>query len=299
MAEQNNRIGTLMFCMAMFIFAAQDGISRHLGSHYNVFSIVMLRYWVFAAFGVWLLLRAHGSIRPAFATPHPVRQAIRGLLLAVQICIMQLAFVTLGLIESHAVFVTAPLIVAALSGPLLGEKVGWRRWTAIGVGCVGVLVVLKPGAGVFSLWSLVPLLGAFLYALYGLLTRYVGRADSSAISFFWMGMMGALAMTVPGLWLWQPMTPVDSFWMATLCCTGIIGHWLLIRSYEITEASAVQPFAYLQLVFIAFFGITIFGEALRWNVALGALIVVAAGLFTFWRQQIRARAELSRPTIPT
>jgi drug/metabolite transporter (DMT)-like permease len=87
--------------------------------------------------------------------------------------------------------------------------------------------------------------------------------------------------------------------MATLCCTGIIGHWLLIRSYEITEASAVQPFAYLQLVFIAFFGITIFGEALRWNVALGALIVVAAGLFTFWRQQIRARAELSRPTIPT
>jgi drug/metabolite transporter (DMT)-like permease len=148
MAEQNNRIGILMFCMAMFIFAAQDGISRHLGSHYNVFSIVMLRYWVFAAFGVWLLLRAHGSIRPAFATPHPVRQAIRGLLLAVQICIMQLAFVTLGLIESHAVFVTAPLIVAALSGPLLGEKVGWRRWTAIGVGCVGVLVVLKPGAGV-------------------------------------------------------------------------------------------------------------------------------------------------------
>jgi drug/metabolite transporter (DMT)-like permease len=73
-----------------------------------------------------------------------------------------------------------------------------------------------------------------------------------------------------------------------LCCTGIIGHWLLIRCYEIAEASAVQPFAYLQLVFIAIFGITIFGETLRWNVALGAVIVVAAGLFTLWRQRVRA-----------
>lgn len=291
MVEQNNRRGTLLICLAVFIFAAQDGISRHLGTHYNVFSIVMLRYWAFLAFGLWLVRRAHGHVGAALATPYPMRQLMRGLLMAGQICVMQIAFVTLGLIESHAVFTTAPLMVAALSGPLLGEKVGWRRWSAIGIGCIGVLVVLKPGAGVFSLWSLVPLFGAFLYALYGILTRYVGRADTSAISFLWMGVIGAMTLTLPGLWLWQPMTQVDSLWMATLCCTGIAGHWLLIRCYEIAEVSAVQPFAYLQLVFIAIFGITIFGEVLRWNVALGALIVVGAGLFTLWRQQVRARAE--------
>lgn len=294
MAEQNTRLGTLMFCAAMLVFAAQDGISRHLGAHYNVFSIVMLRYWAFAAFGLWLVKRSHGTVRAALATPYPVRQLLRGVLMAAQICVMQLAFVKLGLIESHAVFTTAPLMVAALSGPLLGEKVGWRRWAAIGVGCIGVLVVLKPGAGVFSLWSMVPLLGALLYALYGLLTRFVGQADTSAISFFWMGAVGMVVLTVPGIWLWTPMSPADSLWMATLCCTGIIGHWLLIRCYEIAEASAVQPFAYMQLVFIAIFGITIFGEALRWNVALGALIVVGAGLFTLWRQQVRARAEANR-----
>lgn len=298
MAEQNNRKGTLLFCAAMLVFAAQDGISRHLGSHYNVFSIVMLRYWIFAAFGAWLVYRVQGSVRPAFATPYRARQMVRGLLLAAQICVMQLAFVKLGLIESHAVFTTAPLMVAALSGPILGEKVGWRRWAAIGVGCIGVLVILKPGAGVFSLWSLVPLLGAFLYALYGLLTRYVGRADSSAISFFWMGIVGAVVLTIPGLWLWTPMTSADSLWMATLCCTGVIGHWLLIRCYEIAEASAIQPFAYLQLVFIAVFGITIFGEVLRWNVALGALIVVVAGLFTLWRQQVRAKST-ARSIVPS
>jgi drug/metabolite transporter (DMT)-like permease len=79
--------------------------------------------------------------------------------------------------------------------------------------------------------------------------------------------------------------------MAVLCCSGILGHYLLIRCYEVAEASAVQPFAYLQLVFISIFGITIFDEVLRWNVALGALIVVGAGLFAWWRQRVRARAE--------
>lgn len=290
MVEQNNRKGTVFLMSAMLVFAAQDGISRHLGSTYNVFSIVMLRYWLFAAFGIWLMLRAHRGIAPALSSPFKAMHVGRGLLLVAQICIMQLAFVRLGLIESHAVFTTSPLMVAALSGPILGEKVGWRRWAAIGVGCLGVLVILKPGAGVFSLWSLVPLLGAFLYALYGLLTRYVGRADSSPVSFFWMGAIGAVTLTLPGLWFWTPMTPGDSIWMATLCCTGILGHYLLIRCYEVAEASAVQPFAYLQLVFISIFGITIFGEVLRWNVAAGALIVVAAGLFTLWRQRVRARA---------
>ncbi len=298
MAEQNNRKGTLFLIAAMLVFAGQDGISGHLGRSYNVFSIVMLRYWIFVAFGIWLMQRAYGGIAPALASTFKTLQIARGLLLVAEICVMQLAFVKLGLIETHAVFTTSPLMVAALSGPVLGEKVGWRRWAAIGVGCLGVLVILKPGSGVFSLWSLVPLLGAFLYALYGLLTRYVGRADSSPISFFWMGLVGLVALTVPGIWFWKPMTQVDYVWMATLCCTGILGHYLLIRCYEVAEASAVQPFAYLQLVFISIFGITIFGEVLRWNVAMGAGIVVSAGLFTLWRQRVRARAAATGPSTP-
>lgn len=280
---------------AVLVFSAQDGISRHLGSHYSVFSIVMLRYWAFALFGLWLVGRTHGSWRVALATPFRFQQVLRGLILAAEICVMQVAFVKLGLIETHAIFTTAPLMVAALSGPFLGEKVGWRRWTAICVGCLGMMIILQPGAGVFSPLSLIALLGAFLYALYGLATRFVGRADSSAISFFWMGAVGAAAMTAPGLWLWQPMTAGDSGWMLVLSCSGILGHWLLIRSYEVGEASAVQPLGYLQLVFISIFGITIFGEALRWNVVVGAVIVVGAGLFTLWRQ--RVRAAVSSPSV--
>lgn len=303
MSEQNNRLGALLMITAVLIFALQDGVSRHLGSHYNTFSIVMLRYWIFLIFGYMLVRRAHGGLGPVWASPNKGWQLVRGLILAAEICVMQVSFVMLGLIETHAVFVTSPLIVAALSGPILGEKVGWRRWAAIGVGCIGVLIVLDPGAGVFSIWALVPLLGAFIYALYALMTRFVGRTDTSAVSFFWMGLVGAAVLTPPGLWFWAPMTPADSAWMALLCCSGILGHWLLIRSYELAEASAVQPFVYLQLVFISVFGITIFGEVLRLNVAIGAAIVVLAGLFTLWRQRVRAQAEARAvsidPSVPT
>ena len=154
------------------------------------------------------------------------------------------------------------------------------------MGCIGVLIVLDPGGSVFSIWALVPLLGAFIYALYALLTRYVGRNDTSAVSFFWMGLVGAIVLTPLGLWFWTPMTPADSAWMALLCCSGILGHWLLIRSYEVAEASAVQPFTYLQLVFGASIGVLVFGEVVRPNVAIGALLVVAAGLFTLWRARV-------------
>ena len=166
---------------------------------------------------------------------------------------------------------------------MLGERVGWRRWTAIAVGFAGVLVILQPGIAVVSPAALIPLTASFMFALYGLLTRYVSRRDTTATSFFWTGTMGAAAITLVGVWYWEPMAARDWGWMICLCLTGVSGHWLLIRCYEVAEASVVQPFAYLQLVFAAALGVTIFGEALETRVVVGAGIVMAAGLFTLWR----------------
>jgi drug/metabolite transporter (DMT)-like permease len=288
--EQNTRLGILLMVATTFVFAMQDGISRHLASEYNVLMVVMIRYWFFAAFVVTLAVRQAG-LRAAAATGQPFVQAFRGLLLAAEICVMVLGFVLLGLVESHAVFACYPLLVAALSGPVLGERVGRLRWAAIGVGFLGVLIILRPGFAVFAPEALVPLLAASMFALYGLLTRYAGRRDSTATSFFWTGTVGAAFMSVVGIWFWEPMTPPDWAWMGALCVTGASGHWLLIRTYEVAEASAVQPFAYLQLVFASSLGIAVFGERLEWNVALGAGIVIAAGLFTLWRERARRRAE--------
>ncbi len=131
-------------------------------------------------------------------------QGLRGLLLAGEICVMVASFTIVGLVESHAVFACYPLLVAAFSGPILGEAVGWRRWAAIGVGFLGVLVILQPGVAVFQPASLIALTSATMFALYGLLTRYAARKDSAATSFFWTGTVGATAMTCVGVWFWEP-----------------------------------------------------------------------------------------------
>lgn len=286
--SHNLRLGIILMLGASVVFALQDGISRHLADAYNVYMIVMIRYWFFAAFVIALAKRKEGGIRAAARTDQPLAQFCRALLLAVEVCVMIAGFTLLGLVESHAVFACYPLIVAALSGPVLGEKVGWRRWSAIGIGFVGVMIILQPGYGVFDPVALVPLAAATMFALYALMTRYVGRRDGTATSFFWTGTVGAVAVSLVGMWFWEPMTAPDWGWMLTLCLTGVLGHWLLIRCYEVAEASAIQPFAYSQLVFAATVGILVFGETLRANVAFGVVIIVGAGLFTLWRERQQA-----------
>ncbi len=210
---------------------------------------------------------------------------------------MVLGFVKLGLVESHAMFAVYPLIITALSGPILGERVGWRRWLSVAIGFLGVMIILMPGSGVFSPAAIFPLGSAAMFALYGLLNRYVSRKDPAAVTFFYTGISGAIVMTLIGVWFWEPMSPADWGWMVTLGGSAILGHYLLIRAYELSEASAIQPFAYLQLAFASGVGVVFFGDIIRLNVAIGTGIVVGAGIFALLRAQMVARrASRAGPT---
>lgn len=286
MTQRNNvPLGIALMLTTTLVFAAQDGISRHLAGTYNTWLVVMIRYWFFAAFVVVIAGRQAGGVRNAARTEQPLLQIFRGLLLAAEICIAVYGFTLLGLVESHAVFACYPLLIAALSGPVLGERVGWRRWLAIALGFVGVLIILQPGSGVFDPVAVIPLVSALMFALYGLLTRFAARKDPTATSFFYTGTAGAVVMTAAGIWFWEPMSGPDYGWMLALCLTGVGGHWLLIKCYEVAEASAVQPFAYFQLVFASLVGLVVFDEMLRTNVMLGAMLIVGAGVFTLWRER--------------
>ena len=287
-AVDRTGLAVVLMCLTCLIFAVQDGFSRVLGQQYPAFLVVMIRYWVFAIFAIVMVSRQPGGLKRAIRTKRPVTQMIRGALLGMETVLMVEAFVRLGLIETHAVFAACPLLIAALSGPILGEKVGWRRWAAIGIGFVGILVILQPGGGVMSLESLLPFGAALMFALYGLLTRKVSRDDPSMVSFFWSGVAGAFAVTLFGIWEWEWLAPGDWIWMAALCLFGMTSHYLMIRAYELAEASALQPFAYTQLVWASIIGMIVFNDVLRPNVVAGAVIVVAAGLFTLWRQRVRS-----------
>ena len=285
MTKQNERLGILLMIITTIVFASQDGLSKYLATEYNVYMVVMIRYWFFAAFVISMSSRRTGGIKRVAKTKSPILQIFRSVILVAEMCITILAFTLLGLAETHAIFASYPLIIAMLSGPILGEYVGWRRWLAISVGFIGILIILNPGNGIFSPYALVPLAGAILFSLYGLLTRYVGQYDNSSTSFFWTGVVGSIAMTIIGLNYWDPVSKSDWSIMLLLSASGVVGHYLLIKCYEVAEASAVQPFAYLQLIWASMIGIIIFGEQITTNVLIGACIIVGAGLFTLWRER--------------
>ena len=277
--------GILFMVAATLVFALMDGMSRLLAERYNVFMVVMIRYWFFAGFVVVRAMRSPGGLAGAAASAYPWLQGLRGMLLALEVVVTVTAFVWLGLIETHALFASYPLMISALSGPVLGERVGWRRWAGIGAGFVGVLIILDPGARVFSPGALIALLGALMIAGYSLATRYVSHRDSAVTSLFWAGTTGAVIMTGIGLFNWQGIAMGDWPLVALLSGASLLGHWLLIKCYDAAEASVVQPFAFLQLVFISILGVTFFAETLRAKVVIGTLLVVAAGIFTLWRDR--------------
>ena len=271
--------------VTMLIFAVQDGISQYLAREYNVFFIVMVRYWFFALFVVILCSKQPGGLRKAISTKQPFLQVFRGALLALEVIVMITSFTLLGLIESHAIFSIYPLLVAALSGPVLKEFVGWKRWSAIFTGFIGVMIILKPSNSVFSLEAIIPLVAALVFALYSLLTRYAARQDTSMTSFFWTGLIGAVVMSIVGSGYWIALKPVDWAWLGLLCILACLAHYLLIKCYELSEASSLQPFAYLQLLFATIIGLWIFSEKLEVHVVMGALLVVLSGLFAIWRER--------------
>ena len=282
MTEQNQRLGIALMLGSVLAFSVMDGLSRHLAGTYNVLMVVMIRYWLFAGFVVALAWRQPNR-RAAIATRQPLIHLARAALLIAEICLIVQSYTAIGLGNTHAVFACCPLIITALSVPILGERVGWRLWMAIGAGFGGILIILQPGAGMFSLAALLPLASALMFGLYSVLTRLATRSEASFVSLFWSAVLGAILISGIGLWFWQPMSGVDWGWMLAYGSMAAFGNWLLIRCYAVAEASSVQSFAYLQLVFVTAIGVIFFGEAIQTHVVVGAMVVVAAGLITIWQ----------------
>lgn len=284
--------GYILTLLAATIFAAQDGVSKYLGTHYPPIFITMIRYWVFTAFVIFLAMRSGGILKVA-ATTRPFLQLFRGALLATEIVIFIYGLTLVGLAMAQSIIQIAPLLITMLSVPFLGEKIGWRRWSAIVAGFLGVLLIINPTGASFDLNLLLPLTAAAMFSIYSVATRAVSKTDSSVTSLFYTAVGGVLVLTVAGLFQMVPIAPKDWIWVAALCACGISSHFCLIKAYEVLEASEVQPLTYLQLVFGAFIATFIFHETLTWNIILGAIIVVGAGLFSIFRQRVVAQKQSS------
>ena len=285
----NVKNGILLIILATLFFATMDGVSRYLAETYNVFVINMIRSWVLAILVISISLRKKNGLKKVITTKQPYIQLIRGILLILAILIGVYSFTTLGLVQTHSILSSFPLIVVAFSGPILKEKIGIQRWMAVLFGFIGVLIILNPADFIISFDALLPVAGAFVLGFYTILTRKVSETDTSETSFFWVAMVGCAVMSIIGPFFWEPIFFKDWTLMALLCILSTAGHFLLIKAYENAEASVLQPFTYFQLFFASIIGIYIFNDNVTWSIFLGGTLVVASGVFAAWRGYIKSK----------
>lgn len=280
-----HRLGIILALMTVFIFAAQDGITKVLVQDYAPPQIIMVRFWAFALFAV-IFAAMRGGLGAAARSKAPGLQIFRSLLLIVQMMIFAFGLRFMGLADAHALFATYPLVATALAAPILGEHVGWRRLMAVGIGFAGALVIIRPGLTVFDPAGFIQLTAALGFAVYSLLTRKASFHDGFATSILYLGIFGAIAATAIGLPLWKTPDGEAMVLMAILSVTGIIGHLFLIKALEYAPATLLQPFNYTSLVWASLIGFAVFGEIPdSWTVA-GAAIIVGAGGYVVWRERM-------------
>jgi drug/metabolite transporter (DMT)-like permease len=277
--------GIALMCGAVGLFAALDAIAKYLGGYLDTLQVVALRF--VSAFIVALIF-FNPITRPELVkTRRPGLQIVRGLMLVSTTICNFMAFRFLQLDEALAILFATPFLVAALAGPLLGEWVGWRRWTAITVGFAGVLVIIRPGVSGGMQWAaLFSVAAAVFYAGYGIATRMVSRTDSSETTLFY-GNLVAVAVMAPLLpFVWGgPLSWFDLALIVAMGALGSVSHYLLIAAHRRAPASVLSPFIYTQIVWAVLLGYLVFTNIpTRWTM-IGAGIVIASGLYLIYRER--------------
>jgi len=288
--------GILFLLASNLCLAGMDAVSKTLIQSYDVTQILWVRYMFFAGFTAALAWHGRGSVGgliSAFRTERPWLNIARAALLVIEIGLFVVAFGHMKLAAVHAIAAICPLMITALSALWLGEAVGPRRWAAVAAGFVGMLVILRPGLGVFEPWALLPLIGASLFAVYQVLTKILGRTDGTDTIMLYTGWVGLAVTTLAGPWWWSAPDPQGWVLLVLAGLLGVSAHLLLIKALSVSEASVLQPFNYTLLVFATVVGFVVFQELPDALTITGAAIIVTSGVYAWWRERVRARQSRS------
>jgi drug/metabolite transporter (DMT)-like permease len=284
--------GILFVLASLCFFCALDTTGKAMTAHLDPIELAWGRY----LFSVLLLpaVLSPRRLRAAVRTKRPVIQLVRSILLVTTTATFFTAVKYIPLADATAIGFVSPLLATAISIPILDEKVGLRRWSAIALGFVGVMIVLRPGFEHRHWAYFLPLGVATMMAFYNVLTRFVVRHDSADTSLAYTNAFGALAATgavilVPGVW--QAPDPGQWLGMAALGAFGALGHFCLILAYRNAPVSTLAPFSFTQMILAVLSGILVFGDwPDLWTLA-GACIVAGSGVYVFRREALLARAQ--------
>lgn len=281
---------SITMLLAVAFFALMDAGLKELAGSYPPMQVAALRGAASLPFVLaWVL--ATSGLRPLLKVRWPLH-LLRGGVGIGMMATFAYALQTLPLTTAYSIFFVAPLLITALSVPLLGEKVGPRRWTAIGIGLLGVLVLLRPrGDGLMSWAAFAVLLAAAGYAVSAITVRILARTDSTASMMVWLLVFlatGAGALAWPS---WVPIAPGDGWVIMGVGLAGALGQYAITEAFRTGEASLLAPLEYTALVWGVLLDVSLWGvlpDSITW---LGAAIIVASGLYLLRRERVHLESE--------
>lgn len=283
-----SRHGIAWMLVTMILFVTMDSIAKHLTARYPVPQVVWARFFFHTLLiGLWMGRR----IRLTAVTRRPVLQFTRSALLTLTTLLFFTGLHFLPMAECSAMIQVGPLLITALSVPLLGERVGIRRWSGVVAGFAGALLIVRPGTAAMQLAILLPLAAACSNALYQIATRLLSRSESTMTILFYTPLVGALLMSAATPFFW--VSP-DAMGWATMALMGLVGglsHFTLIKAFTLAPAATVAPFGYSSLVWATLSGLIFFGDFPDgWTIA-GAFVIAGSGLYILHREHVRKRDD--------
>ncbi|MGO4526843.1 DMT family transporter [Microvirga sp. 2MCAF35] len=286
--HQSRVAGIALMCVALFCFSCLDATAKWVNRSIDPMVTVWARY-VSAACLTFLVINPRtqpGALR----TRRLPLQLLRSFLLFASTICNFFALKYLQLVETQSIIFATPLLVALFAGPLLGERVGWQRMSAIGIGFIGILVITRPGLGTMHPAALLSLTGSVAYAFYAIVTRMLASSDSVATTTLYSSVAGIVFVTPVLPWVWStPSSPLMWFLLATTGFYGAFGHWLLVLAHARAPAAILSPFIYSQIVWMLILGYVLFGDWPDTWTFVGAGIVIVSGLYLLYRERVKSR----------
>lgn len=286
--------GIYLKMTALVLFCTMDAMVKALGGTYGSFQLMLFRSAI-ALIPVSVLIWQAGGLKIVKAN-RPWLQAARVAIGFGSLLGFFYVFPRMPLVDAYAISFAAPLFMVALSVPLLGEPVGWRRWTAVAVGFVGVLIMLDPWGMEFHPISLILLAATFCYALSTILVRLLSRHDHDVVTLFWFAFVSSGLSLVGAIpeWKWPP--AMDWLWLIVLGLLGGFAQILITRAWRLAPAAVLAPFDYTSIVLAVLFGYLWFQEEPSWTVWYGLPLVIGSGLYILHRERLRALERNLKPS---
>lgn len=281
-SNDNAVAGIFWMLMTMFFFITLDAQAKHLTQTYPAIQVTWARFFFHT---LLLVVYLRHRFPAAIKSKDTKRQLWRSLLMFITNACFFIGVVSIPLATASTILFLSPIFITMLAIPMLGEKVGFRRWIGVGVGFVGSIIVVRPDTSGISLGVGFLLLAALANAVYQIVTRQIRNADSEITSVIYTGLIGSIlaSLIVPFFWV-QP-APVDWLFFAGMGVVGILGHLCLVKAFSLAEASMLAPFSYSSLIWASLYGFILFNELPSLNTLLGAALIIASGLYIFYRER--------------